>query len=50
MDTFDPQYDVEIKELIFTEYNNNVFIDGQMVYVIGDDYKYNIILCRDFNT
>ena len=43
MDTFDPHYDVEMKELIFTEYRKNKSIGGQMVYIIGDNYKYNII-------
>ena len=50
MDIFDPQYDVEIKKVICTEYNMNKFIDGEMVYVLNDDYKQNIILVRDFNT
>ena len=40
MDKSDPHYDLEMKVLIFPEYNNNTFIDGQMVYVIGVDYKY----------
>ena len=43
MDIFDPHYDVEIKELIFLEYSTNKFIDGQMIYVLGDNYKHNII-------
>ena len=43
IDTFDPHYDVEMKELIFHEYNKNKLIYGQMVYVINNDYKYNII-------
>ena len=43
MDIFDHHYDVEMKELIFPEYNNNEFIDVHMVYVINDDCKYNII-------
>ena len=40
---FDPHYDVEMKELIFPEYNINKFIDVQMIYVLDDDYKHNII-------
>ena len=36
MDIFDPQYDVEMRELILPEHNNNKFIYGQMVYVIYD--------------
>ena len=43
MDIFDPRYDVESKKLIFTEYNTNKLIDGQMIYVLGDNYKHNII-------
>ena len=39
MDTFDTHYDVEMKELIFTEYNKNKFIDEQMVYVLDDDLQ-----------
>ena len=39
MYTFDPCYDVEMKELILPEYNMNKFIDGPMIYVLGDDYK-----------
>ena len=50
MDAFEPHYDVEMKELIFTGYKNNKFIYGQMVYVIDNDYRYNIIWGRDFNT
>ena len=37
MDTFDPHNDVEMKELIFPEYNNNKFINGKIVYVLNDD-------------
>ena len=40
---FDPHHDMERKELIFLEYNMNKFIDGQIIYVLGDDYKHNII-------
>ena len=50
VDTFDSQHAVEIKELIFPEYNKNKFIYGQMFYLIGDNHKYNIIWLRDFNT
>ena len=50
MDIFDPHYDVEIKELIFLEYSTNKFIDGQMIYVLGDNYKHNIIWGRHSNT
>ena len=39
MDIFDPQYDIEMRELIFPEHNKNKFIDGKMVYVIHDNYK-----------
>ena len=40
---FDPQYDVEMRELVFPKNNKNKFNDGNMVYVINDNYKYNII-------
>ena len=43
MDVFDPHYDVERKESIFLEYNTNTFIDGHIIYVLGDNYKHNII-------
>ena len=43
MDTLDYHYAVEIKELIFTEYNNNKFIDVQIYYVLNGDNKYNIL-------
>ena len=43
MDTFDPNYDLEMKTLIFSECNRNKLIDGKMVYVLDDDYKYIII-------
>ena len=43
MDIFDPNHDVESKKLIFTEFNTNRLIDGQMIYVLGDNYKHNII-------
>ena len=43
MDIFDPHHDVETKELILTEYNMNKIIYGQMVYVIYDDYKNDMI-------
>ena len=43
MDTLDSHYAVEIKELIFTEYNNNKFIDVQIYYVLNGDNKYNIL-------
>ena len=39
----DPHYDMEMKELIFPEYNMNKFINRNMVYVLDDDYKHNII-------
>ena len=42
MDIFDPSYDVEMRELIFTEHNKNKFIDVHMVYVLDDNYKQNI--------
>ena len=31
-----------MKVLIFPEYKKNKFIDGYMIYVINDNYKYNI--------
>ena len=43
MNTFDTNYDMEIKEFIFTEHNKNKFIDGKMFYRPGKYYKYNII-------
>ena len=43
MNTFDSRSALETKELIFLEYNKNKFIDGQIVYVLGDNQKYNII-------
>ena len=43
MDIFDPRYDMEMRELIFPEYNMNKFIDGQMVYFLDENYKHNII-------
>ena len=43
MDTLDSHYAVEIKELIFTEYNNNKFIDVQIYYFLNGDNKYNIL-------
>ena len=43
MDIFDPNHDVESKKLIFTEFNTNRLIDEQMIYVLGDNYKHNII-------
>ena len=46
---FDPQYDVEMKELIFPKENTDKFIDGKMIYVIDYDYKHHIILGRYFN-
>ena len=49
MDIFDLNYDVERKELIFTEYNTKKFINGRMIYVLGDNYKHNIIWGREFN-
>ena len=49
MDAFDSKYAVETRELLFTEYNKNIFIDGNMAYVLDVDEKYNIILGRDFN-
>ena len=39
VDIFDHHYDVEMKELLFTEYNNNKFIDVKIVYVLYDNYK-----------
>ena len=49
MDTFDTHYDVKMKELICPEYNENKFIDVNMVYVLNNDYKYNTIWGRYFN-
>ena len=49
MDAFDTHYDVEMKWLMFPEYNKNKFIDEYMVYVLDEDYKYNIIWIRYFN-
>ena len=43
IDIFDPHYDVESKEVIFHEYNKNKLIDGNMINVIGDNYKHNSI-------
>ena len=43
MDVFDCYYDVEMRKLIFPKNIKNKFIDGQMVYVLGDNYKHNII-------
>ena len=43
MDKFDPHYYVKTREFKFPAYNQNKFIDGQVVYVLNDDYKYNII-------
>ena len=43
MDTLDSHYAVEIKELIFTEYNNNKFIYVQIYYVLNGNKKYNIL-------
>ena len=37
MDTFDYNYYVEMRELIFAEYKKNIFIDGNMLYAIYDD-------------
>ena len=39
MDIFDPYYDVEMNELIFTEHNKNIFIYGQIIYVLYENYK-----------
>ena len=46
MDTFDTNYGVKIKELIFPEYNDNEFINGHMVYVLNEYYNYNFIWGR----
>ena len=43
MDKIDPQYDVEIRVLIFYEYRRNKFIDVHIIYVLDEKYKYNII-------
>ena len=43
MGVFDSNHDVERKDSIFPEYNTNKYIDGQMIYVLGNDYKRNII-------
>ena len=40
---FDPRYEVEMKIFMFSEYNMNKFIGGQMIYIIDDDYKNNIV-------
>ena len=40
---FDHKYDAKMKELIFSEYKMNKYIYGQMIYVIDDDYRHNII-------
>ena len=50
MGIFDSNHDVERKDSIFPEYNTNKYIDGQMIYVLGNDYKRNIIWGRYFNT
>ena len=49
VDKFDSQYTMEREELIFSEYNKNKFIEGQMSYVLDGNNKYNIILGGDFN-
>ena len=36
-------HDVEIKELLFPKYNNNTFVDENMVYYTDGDIKYYII-------
>ena len=38
MDIFYPHCDVKGKEFIYIEYNKNKFIDGHMIYVIGEYY------------
>ena len=43
MDTFGSHYSVKIKEFIFPGYSNNIFIDVHMIFVIGDNHKYNTI-------
>ena len=43
MDIFEFNYDVESKKLIYPEYNTKKIISGQMIYVLGDNYKHNII-------
>ena len=50
MNTFEYHYPVEMKELIFSEYSKNKFIGREMVYVLGENHKYNIVWSRDFNT
>ena len=39
MDTFDHHYDVKMREFIFTGYNNNTFIDRQMVMFLMEMKK-----------
>ena len=39
MNICDPRYYVEMRELIFPEYNKNKYIDWQMVYVLYENYK-----------
>ena len=43
MDIFDPYYDEEMGKLIFSEHKKNKFIDGQIVYVLSENCKHNII-------
>ena len=43
MEIFDYIYAMEMKELIFPEYNKKTIIDRQLVYVIFGSNKYNII-------
>ena len=43
MGIFHPLCDVERKGFIFLEYNTNTLIDGKIIYVLGDNYKQNII-------
>ena len=43
MDKCFPHYDVEMKELKYPEYSKNKLIGGHMVYVLDENYRYNII-------
>ena len=40
MDTFYSCYAVKMKEIIFSGYNNNKFIDGKMVMLLMVIYKW----------
>ena len=37
MDIFDPRYGVKMRELIIPDHNKNIFIAGNIVYVLNDE-------------